>query len=248
MELPRKELEESKGEEEKERAREVGVGVERGVRRAERVEDGDRLPPDLARVDAKLLEERRLVLEGCAGATDTDWTRVEGRRGGGGGRGGGDVERHEGERVGGGRGGGARRRERGRRGGPHARGRMAAVRRGGRREDHRRHRELLRHGRGDRGESGGGRRWRGLEIWEVAGDRAVGFWPWRGGRGSGVESPNRAAQLRDGNGQRYLSFGFRVLLFRVFFLLARFVVKQRGKCVVLLLGCFGGKDLIFWSF
>jgi len=28
---------------------------------------------------------------------------------------------------------------------------------------------------GDRGESGGGRRWRGLEIWEVAGDRGVGF-------------------------------------------------------------------------
>jgi hypothetical protein len=67
MELPGEELEESEGEEEEERAGEVGVGVgvEGGVGGTERVQDGDRLPPDLARVDAELLEERRLVLE-CA--------------------------------------------------------------------------------------------------------------------------------------------------------------------------------------
>lgn len=97
MELAGEQLEEAEGEEEEERAREVGVGVEGGIGGAERVEDGERLPPDLARVDAELLEERRLVLEGGPGTADADRPGEQRRRGGDGRVA--DVEGHEGERV-----------------------------------------------------------------------------------------------------------------------------------------------------
>lgn len=63
VELTREELEEAEGHEEEEGPREIGVLVEVRVH-ADGVEDGGGLAPDLARVDAELLEERGLVLEG----------------------------------------------------------------------------------------------------------------------------------------------------------------------------------------
>uniref|UniRef100_J3LCP6 Uncharacterized protein n=1 Tax=Oryza brachyantha TaxID=4533 RepID=J3LCP6_ORYBR len=64
------------GKEEEERARQVGVHMEGGVGGAERVEDGERLAPDLARVDAELIEERWLVVEGGAGARATGGLKI----------------------------------------------------------------------------------------------------------------------------------------------------------------------------
>lgn len=75
MEFPGEELEKSEGHEKDEGAREISVLVEIRVH-PKGVEDRGGLSPDLASVDAELLEERRLVVEGEGAAA--------GDRGGGG--------------------------------------------------------------------------------------------------------------------------------------------------------------------
>uniref|UniRef100_J3LXU1 Uncharacterized protein n=1 Tax=Oryza brachyantha TaxID=4533 RepID=J3LXU1_ORYBR len=63
------------GKEEEERARQVDVRMESGNGGNKDTSFGERLAPDLARVDAELLEERWLVVEGGAGARATGGRR-----------------------------------------------------------------------------------------------------------------------------------------------------------------------------
>lgn len=78
----------------------------------ERVEDGLGFTPDLVRVDAELVQEGLLVLEGGGAAGDGGGSDRSPEEGGGGGGGGGtDVEGHE--RDGGGRGARGLKRRRG---------------------------------------------------------------------------------------------------------------------------------------
>eukprot|EP00268_Persea_americana_P068379 TRINITY_DN951_c0_g1_i2.p2 TRINITY_DN951_c0_g1~~TRINITY_DN951_c0_g1_i2.p2 ORF type:complete len:158 (+),score=25.97 TRINITY_DN951_c0_g1_i2:1194-1667(+) len=93
MELSGEQLEEPKRHEEYERPRQIGIFMQIGIH-PQRVQDRRGLAPDLARVDAELFEERKLVVE--AAAADSAAGEDGGGEGGGGGRRI-DVEGHEGE-------------------------------------------------------------------------------------------------------------------------------------------------------